>query len=274
MSEPALQLSESPVSVLTFVVGHSQCALDVRRVLFLAEYRNEVRQVPVAAPGMLGLISARGQYVPLYDLAGILGVVSLGAEKRELIALMSAREQDHVAWLDALRDAIHSGNTFEKTTDPHACAFGRWYDSFHTDDEELSETLKAFDEPHRAIHGLGRRLLDMANDGHREKALESLRVDGITILDRLRALFGVARDRLQSSIRPVTVLVADAAGRPQFAWLVDRIHQVREFPPEAIHGPEAVGVPLPVDSLMRGMLRDGEGDFLWLDPPLAGTAAL
>ncbi len=266
MSEPAPRFRTASTTALTFLVGRARCALDVGCVLFLAEYRGDARAVPIVARGMLGLTPARGDYVPLYDLAQLLGVASHGTEARELSALLDAREQDHVAWLDALATALHDDAPFDKTTDPQACAFGRWYQGFHTEDADLRDTLALFDDPHRAIHALGTRLLALAADGHRAQAQEALRIEGITTLNRLRQLFALARERLASSVRPVTILVADDDGRPRQAWLVDAIEQVREFPPEALHDAEALGVTLPRNGLVRGMLRGEDSDFLWLAP--------
>lgn len=272
MPDADVQIPESSLTCLTFAVGHSRCALDVRRVLYIAEYRDEARKLPGAPPGMLGLMPAQDAYVPLHDLSALISVVSHGVETRELIQTMDAREQDHVAWIEALGEALRNGTPFQKTTDPHACAFGRWYDGFRTDDEELAETLKLFDEPHRTIHALGARLLGLAAEGHRDDALKALRIEGMTTLNHLRAVFRLARERLASNIRPVTILIADDGGRPEFAWLVDGIHEVCEFSTAAIHPAEAWNAQLPASGLVRGMLQGGDGDFLWLDPAAAARA--
>lgn len=261
--------------VLTLTVGPSRCALDVGRVLYLSEHRAEVKKVPVTDAGLIGLVSTEAGYVPVYDLALLLGHQSARVAARELIATLVQREQDHVDWLAALKASITSGEPFTRATDPHQCAFGRWYDSFETADEELRAILALFDTPHRTIHSLAARLLAMRDSDGVDVAVDALRLEEITTLSRLRKLFAMARDHLESVQRPVNVLLAGDDGRPCMAVIVDELQSVTEFPRSALRSRDSVGIQWPaIDHLrLKGLFQAEEHDYLWFEPSRRQHAA-
>jgi len=81
---------------------------------------------------------------------------------RRLIGMLSYPEQlrtlfpdlknQHKAWLDALIHSVEEGIPFTKTTDPHACHLGKWIDSFHPDDKEVTEIMKELSFHHQRLH--------------------------------------------------------------------------------------------------------------------------
>ena len=81
---------------------------------------------------------------------------------RRLIGLKSYPEQlrtlfpdlkgQHKAWLDALIESVDEGVPFSKTTDPHACHLGKWIDSFHPDNLEVTEIMKELSFHHQRLH--------------------------------------------------------------------------------------------------------------------------
>jgi purine-binding chemotaxis protein CheW len=69
-------------------------------------------------------------------------------------AMMQLREQDHRKWLLELEASVQEHRSFLMTTDPHKCAFGKWYDNYHADNAWLAALLKKVDGPHRQIHAV------------------------------------------------------------------------------------------------------------------------
>jgi hypothetical protein len=66
--------------------------------------------------------------------------------------VLGQRQQDHMKWLTESEASVAENRPFALTTDPHACAFGRWYDNFHTDDPWLAAAVRKLDAPRRRIH--------------------------------------------------------------------------------------------------------------------------
>ncbi|MGE0385544.1 MAG: CZB domain-containing protein [Gammaproteobacteria bacterium] len=263
------------IHVLTFAVGDSRCAVDIRRVLYLSEHGREIHRTPIRDTGLLGMVSNAGAYVPAYDLAALLGLKSAQISARELIDSLAQRETEHVDWIAALKHSIVTGEAFGKATDPHLCAFGRWYDSFTTNDEELREILAQFDEPHRRIHGLAGSLLEKRDRQGVDAAVEDLRIEEITTLTGLRKLFEMARDHLQGVLRPVNMLVAGDDGRPCMALVVDALETVEEFAPSVLKTGEAIGMQWPQVAHLSilGMLCADSRDYLWIEPALQRRTA-
>ena len=82
------------------------------------------------------------------DLRVRLGMIPLKKEIDDLVDLMKQREQDHRKWLEELESSVRQQREFKLATDPHKCAFGKWYDTFTTDNLTLGHALKKFDQPH------------------------------------------------------------------------------------------------------------------------------
>ncbi len=118
----------------------------------------EVVPVPHSPPIVRGLINLRGETIPLIDLRSRLGLASIITELGEFTSMLGQREQDHRNWIQELENSVHQRREFTLTTDPHRCAFGKWYDQFHTDDLTAQYILKQFDSPHQRIHAVAQKV--------------------------------------------------------------------------------------------------------------------
>ena len=252
--------------LVCFYVNETLCAVDVARVLTIDAYKGGLCAVPGSRPGLLGLAADhRGNRpVPVYDLAVLLGVESGQDSRRTLIETLTAREKDHVDWLDALEASVRDGVPFTRATDPHACAFGQWYDRFRTRDEVLGTLLEKFDEPHRRIHALGARLLGLRDAGRVDEALAALEEERTTTLQLLRRLFTRAREQLRAAMRPVTLYLDDGDGAASLGLVLDEIHSVERVPATGVRAAGDIGIGSGAD-VLHGVARAGDRDILWLD---------
>ena len=80
-------------------------------------------------------------------------------QKNELIANLYQREIDHLGWAAKVSEMlIHSqGTSLQVETDPHKCAFGKWYDSEERAAAEkqmpqLAPLLAKIENPHMRLH--------------------------------------------------------------------------------------------------------------------------
>ena len=194
----------------------------------------EVAAIPELPEYIRGVIALRDQVIPLVDLRRRMGMASVAQEIEGFCGLMDARENDHRKWLGELRLSIQERRKFGLTTDPHQCAFGKWYDRYQAKDPWLSGLLQRFDKPHHSLHAMARQVKEL-QDGESHTEAESLAGGaGAKILDVMIQLFGEVRAMVRGGRRE-TVAVLTTAGRP-FAVSVDRAIaverlEVEDLPP-------------------------------------------
>lgn len=200
--------SEGVVDALTFQMSDTHYAIPISQVRYIEQITKETRRVDTAK-GPYEVTDYQGTAVQVIDFAKLTHGHSSHKENAELVGTLKQREQDHIDWLDALEDSVRNGTPFTKATDPHLCAFGKWYDQFEPQDELLQDIMKDFDAPHKRIHSLAEKLLGLVDEGQKAKALDTLEKERNTTLAKLRNLFDIARDRISTMTRPVFVFVCN-----------------------------------------------------------------
>ncbi len=231
-----------PTNAFTFWVGDSLFAIDLLHILSIEQDNCTIHPDPFEGLGALGVVKHRGVPVRVFDFATFVGIMSSGEQKEELVQTLTAREQDHVDWLNALERAIQTNEAFAKARDPHQCAFGQWYDSYHNHDEEFMDILKRFDEPHKRIHGLADHLLDLNGRGQTEAALKQLNAERQTTLAQLQRLFNRARNQIRDRIKSVLLFITTNGKDPCIALLLNEIDDMIEFDPSQISETTRIGV--------------------------------
>jgi chemotaxis signal transduction protein len=189
----------------------------------------EIAAVPLAPAYVRGIGTRRGAAFTVLDLRVLLGLSTLSAENAALLALLSEREQDHRHWLAELEASITESRAFTLTTDPTLCAFGRWYASYQAPNEVLARHLRAFEEPHRAIHGVACQVEELLKKGARDEAAILVARAREDQLARLLHLFQSTAAVLHDSTRE-TVIIHDA-GHDALGIAVDRIAAVARLDP-------------------------------------------
>ncbi len=195
----------------------------------------EVTAVPHLPPWCRGVINLRGRITPLIDLRQRLGMDSFLASIEELHATMRQREEDHKNWLAELERSIAEDRPFTLATDPHKCAFGRWYDSYKPKTYTEEQFLKKFDAPHRTIHAIAEQATSLAARGEHDKAAALIRETHDGALAEMIRLFEQFRRMIDDARRSEIALVVEKGG-PDFAaaLAVDGIDSVELLDPETI----------------------------------------
>lgn len=201
-------------------VGTQHFAFEAANVVEMA-VTPPVHAVPLAPAAVRGVAKVRGQVAVLVDLRTRLGMPPLSAEQGELVALLHAREKDHTDWIDDLEASVRENRPFTRTLDPHACAFGKWYDQYKAPSPELAWHLQQFAEPHSRIHLVGAAVRDEVARGRTAEALELIEYTKTTVLHRLIELFEKARHIIVHSAREIAVVVN--VGGAFVSLLVDEV---------------------------------------------------
>jgi purine-binding chemotaxis protein CheW len=212
--------------VVVFYVQQGMFGVNANHVVEMIK-APQILQVPHLTPPVVGMMNQRNHIIPIADLRVLFGMEPMEQERQALIELLRQREQDHIHWLDELESSLRLQRAFTLTTDPHKCAFGQWYDHFHTDSVALEIVMNQFDIPHRHIHSLGVTLTTLAQQGKVELALlqlEEARAKQFKQFKQLTALFAKVRETIRTKMCE-TVIVVETAQR-HFAIMADRLESV------------------------------------------------
>lgn len=182
---------------------------------------------PHMPPALRGVMDFRGEAVPLLDLRQKLGHIPLAQELTELIKSLELRKQDHLNWLDKLKDAVYHQREITVETNPHRCAFGRWYDSFKTDSAILEYFLSRFDKPHQRIHQLAIEAQELMQTGQQETAHELIHAAENKELKQLIKLFDNAPEQITNYSYEYAVVVE--SGEKKMAVVVDALKCFDKF---------------------------------------------
>lgn len=159
-------VNEKDLPDLVFKLQDDNYAVSSRYVVYISVL-GDVTPTAGEDPKYRGTVIFNGKSAHVYDLRNIFGIRNFEEELNELVR---GRINDHVNWVNKLEESVNENRPFELTTNPHACAFGKWYDNFKTDDTYLAMYLKQIDEPHTKIHETGQRVKELMSAGKQEEA--------------------------------------------------------------------------------------------------------
>ena len=187
----------------------------------------EVSAVPNAPAYVRGVINLRGNIMPLIDLRMRLGHTSASAEVDAFCGMMVQREQDHRNWLAELEASVNERREFKLTTDPHKCAFGRWYDSYQPENAWVAVLLKKFDLPHQQIHGAAIQIRGLVDAGEYQKAVQLIQSTRQQVLSTMIKLFADLKNLVREVHREIAVVVTVSS--KTFAVSVDSAESVEKL---------------------------------------------
>lgn len=233
-----------------------------------AEYVQEIVRtprwhvVPSAPHHIRGVINLRGKVLPLLDLRLRLGLPSALEDVEQMIAMLTAREQDHILWLRELLAAVSENRAFTLARDPTECAFGKWYYSYKPEDIGFASVMYRLDLPHRRIHTIANAVLKFAEQGEHGKAKELILRTEKTDLQAAVNLFREARTAYRESQKEVAVVLAD--GGRHLALTVDCVASVEAITEDTIVDATPGMGSVKSDLLTRVAQRANDGGIVFL----------
>ena len=189
-------------------------------------------EVPNLPRHVRGVINLRGKVLPLVDLRLRLGLPSALEAVEEMVAMLTAREQDHVFWLAELRAAVNEGRPFTLARDPTQCAFGKWYYGYQPEDIGFASVMCRIEAPHRRIHTIAAAVLKHAEQGEHQQARDLIHRTETGDLRTVVNLFSEARTAFRESQKEVALVLND--GGRQMSVTVDSVVAVEAIAEETI----------------------------------------
>lgn len=181
----------------------------------------EIKQLCGTSPYVPGVITLRGEAIPVVDLRMRLGMSDIMDENRNLMMTLQDREQEHQEWVSELEMCVHEGRRFSLSLDPTLCKFGKWLTEYQPQTRELSYLLQGFQGPHADLHALGQKVLQLAGSGQTDEALRAIELARTSELDAFSKHF--KRVYAYLSEEPRLIVTVIRVGEEQVGLIVDEV---------------------------------------------------
>lgn len=188
-------------------------------------------ELPEAPEEILGIIDFRGKAIPLVDMRTVFKLPTLKQEYEQFKEMLELRKQDHIVWVETLEECTKTGKEFTLATDPHKCAFGKWYDNFKSENQLINYHMRKIDEPHRKLHQTAIELTE-CDQNHsmcrREECLkETFRRLRENYMPKIITLLDEAKEVFKSSFTEMLIVIQK--DESQIGLVVDEVVSVGTF---------------------------------------------
>lgn len=171
----------------------------------------EVTPMPKSPPEVRGVINFRGHLIELVDTRKLLAFKSITEDVVEFNAMINQRYQDHLNWINTLENTVKNDTEFTLTTDPHKCAFGKWYDSYNSKNTNIMfmSTFAKFDKPHKAIHQIGITAKQLIDSENKQAAVDLIESTKNTELKQMLGLFDDLKEAYSNSRKEIVIVIGE-----------------------------------------------------------------
>jgi chemotaxis signal transduction protein len=249
---------------VTFKTGEETFGIEIQYVQEMLRMP-QVHSIPKMPYDNLGVVVLRSEVIPVFDLRAKFGLQSSSAHSEEVIGMLKQRQQDHENWLNELRQCIEENRDFTLTTDPHACAFGKWYDHFESDNPDFNKQIRKFNEPHKKIHAAGEEIINFQKNGEHHRALEVFQNLRSNVFESMIKVFTETYAFVEDMSRPSLIVVGSTSCR--LAIAVDEICSAVRCMDDDIQAPDSIPGSEQFSGLI-GLLADKSSHklIMLLDP--------
>ena len=227
----------------------------------------QVTRVPHSPNFISGVINHRGTIIPVVDMRSLLGFKPRASEAEKLSKLFQGFKDDHAGWLNALQNSVALSVPFTGAESSTQCNFGKWYHTvlngstpiseMANEDTVLKSLIAQFDEPHRAIHDLAEKVLELKANGSGDEALKMIASTRETELADMNNLF----DKVHKSISEQldSMMVITEVGARKAAIAVDGVSFVVDCTDSSIEQ-----LPDTADNVefLSGLVHQSDGTYI------------
>ncbi len=191
-------------------LNRQDAAIPVRHVRAIL-MTPKVVPIPGAPPHVRGVIHVRGEVMQVMDLRLRLGMPHRMKDVEDLLEVLRAREEDHHNWIRELDASVRERRPFKLARDPHQCKFGKWYDTYQTDNRMLQLLWGRFNQPHRQIHAIADVVSAHMERGEADEALALIEHTRTTVMAALTGVFAEARQAILEFSRELVIVLDHGA---------------------------------------------------------------
>lgn len=158
-----------------------------------------------------GCTNFRGTFIPLVDIRKMTGQETQLYEL-EVGINFAQRKKDHENWINTLEKSVFEGIEFTLTDDPHKCAFGKWYDSFQSENLFIKKLMASIDAPHQAVHKTATQVKELMKNGDKDGALALIGQTRNTHFKEVLRLLDALDEKLHEEVKEMMVVVETVDG--------------------------------------------------------------
>jgi chemotaxis signal transduction protein len=234
---------------LTVSLSDQKYAVNCDYVDSIFQLQQEITELPDAGREIVGVINLRGIMLPLVDMRQLFGLETLEEELSAFEAMLRSYQQAHIEWVRELKSCLEEEREFLLPTDPHACAFGRWYDAYKSDSQMVSATLAKIDGPHKRLHESAEKCFSLKSQGLDWDSLQKVLSEEVQpYSEQIVALLETTIADYRGSFRKICVAISN--GSSKIGMITDNVHTVGRLEKE-----------YPLDKLNRSRYIHSLGDL-------------
>lgn len=217
----------------------------------------EIISIPDSPEYILGLMRHKSGIVPMIDIRILLGMPSLETLYNDFVSRVDQRKTDHINWVNEFKRCVNEKEPFKLATDPHMCAFGKWFYAFKESENKVNTVevvLNKIETPHAQLHSLA---LVYANNSQDEEVCisavkEAQRLCYEIILPLLDELKEVFKHQYKSM-----AIILESDDKLQ-GITVDEVNSIKYFNYETQS--EKIKNS-PTDNYVRSVIKDEDGSL-------------
>lgn len=146
---------------LIFKIQNTMYAVNGEMINSIFVLEQPITHVPMSESHVRGIVNVRGEIVPILDMRVLLELPTAEKEYEDFKSMLELRKSEHEEWVEEFDKSLRNDTPFLLETDPHKCAFGKWYDSFSTESSTIEHYMKQIKEPHKKLHECAGEVLNM-----------------------------------------------------------------------------------------------------------------
>jgi chemotaxis signal transduction protein len=249
---PSTDGDQSVAQLVSFKLGEEEFAFPMDRVREILRVQRP-NVVPDTPDYFLGILTVRGNILPVIDLRILLGLRALSTDVRESAARARGRYE---RWLATIASFAASGSAARPGL-AGSEELRAWVAAFTTSSLALMETLSrlrvANDKVLRGGHAFSESWSAEVRTAHFEAEVAPAAAEAMRLL-------GVFEGEIEENIREDQRLVVVQTGGTLLALLVDKVREVLNVPTRLVDAPPQIGNQK--NSEIRGVARLNEGKRL------------
>ncbi len=249
--------TENENVILTFILDGGLYGIDAQHVKEITQI-DDITSIADSESYIKGVVNLRGEIIPALDLRVRLGLQPYEKYAEHMIEIMHQRENDHINWLKELEACVNEKRPFKLARDPHKCAFGKWYDKYETVDKIMQNWLEKFDQPHKNIHKVADKVLDLSTKGETELALKVIESTRNRELNEMIRLFNGVKEIIDKG-RKNLIIILNVDG-DSFGISVDSMDSVVKVKNELIESPSSFIQSRTTHSFVKSIVRFKHND--------------
>jgi purine-binding chemotaxis protein CheW len=219
-------MQENNIPLIVFRLKDNYFSVSSQNVVAIIK-EPSITQIPQSSGFIKGIFCYREETFKLVDLRKVFLMKGVNEEYNEFCTLMDQRAADHKNWLKELENSVIEKRQFSLTTDPHKCAFGKWYDNFRKQKDltlRVTRVLDQFDKPHQTIHNIAHQVEDLVAEENFEEAYKVIEKTRNNELSSMIGLFDEMKDQYKEGNQQLVVVMKEDVSKTAIA--VDFVNSV------------------------------------------------